>query len=533
MLLDARTVSENEQVETDLCIIGAGPAGIAIAREFIGRNVKVCVLESGGAAPTALARKLNEGRSVGYWYYPLSSTRERALGGTSAAWWHQADETGRPYLWRTRPLDAIDFESRPGIAHSGWPFTAESLMPFFVRAQRVCQLGAYDYDVDSWEDPFATPRLALPADRIVTTMFQYGDRTFAEYGDELAKAPNVTTMLNGTVCDLVADPNGNSIRAVTVKTEARTSFTLKGRVYVLAAGGIENPRLLLASNATHSREIGNAHDLVGRYFMERLAVRSGVIVPADPGLLGRSTLYGIHSADGAHVQGALCLNETIIRSEGLLNAALFVLPAQRAFTSEGVRSAVSVYRALRRRPWPGHLLGHAKNIVRDLDDIGRTVYRQLTPRTKAAPDVFMVRVQAEQSPNPSSRVTLDRDRDRFGVPKPKLDWQVTDFDRWSIRRTQEIVDEALREAGVARLERMLGDENPPALFRGAYHHMGTTRMHSDPSQGVVDANCRVHGYANLFVAGSSVFPTSGNANPTLTIVALAIRLADHLKDELA
>jgi choline dehydrogenase-like flavoprotein len=141
-------------------------------------------------------------------------------------------------------------------------------------------------------------------------------------------------------------------------------------------------------------------------------------------------------------------------------------------------------------------------------------------------------VQAEQSPNPSSRVTLDRDRDRFGVPKPKLDWQVTDFDRWSIRRTQEIVDEALREAGVGRLERKLGDESPPALFRGAYHHMGTTRMHSEPSQGVVNANCRVHGYANLFAAGSSVFPTSGNANPTLTLVALAIRLADHLKDEL-
>jgi choline dehydrogenase-like flavoprotein len=210
-----------------------------------------------------------------------------------------------------------------------------------------------------------------------------------------------------------------------------------------------------------------------------------------------------------------------------------VLPAHKAFTSEGVRSLVALYRAVRRRRLPGDLRGHARNVARDLDDVALTLYRQVIARGSANDEVFILRVQAEQAPNPSSRVTLDGARDAFGLRKARLDWRVTESDRWSIRRTQEIVDRELRRAKLGRLERKLGEEDPPALFRGAFHHMGTTRMHREASHGVVDADCRVHGLANLFVAGSSVFPTAGCANPTLTLVALAVRLADHLRDELA
>jgi choline dehydrogenase-like flavoprotein len=144
-----------------------------------------------------------------------------------------------------------------------------------------------------------------------------------------------------------------------------------------------------------------------------------------------------------------------------------------------------------------------------------------------------MRVQAEQAPNPDSRVTLGTRRDRFGLPVARVDWRPAPSDRASIRASQEAVDEALRAAGLGHVEFMLGDEHPPALLEGNFHHLGTTRMHTDPARGVVDADCRVHGVRNLYVAGSSVFPTYGCSNPTLTVVALALRLADHLKKQLA
>jgi choline dehydrogenase-like flavoprotein len=531
MLRDGRAIPENELVETDLCIIGAGPAGISIAREFVGSRLRVCLLESGGARPIRAAQRLNDGRSVGYPYYTLESARARAFGGSSAHWWHQTDEDGRPYLWRSGPLDPVDFDSRPGIAHTGWPFSREVLIPFYQRAQRICQLGPFEYGVEDWEDP-VRPRFPLPRDEFVTKILQYGNRTFADYLGELERAQNVTTILNATVSELVTAENPSTVTETTVRVDAGKAFRVKARAYVLAAGGIENARLLLLSSKTRTAGLGNTNDLVGRFFMERLSIRSGVIVPTDSGLLQRSHLYKIQFARGVQFQGVLRLNEELMRREGLLNAAMFVLPAHQAFTSEGVRSLVALYRAVRRRRLAGDLLGHAKNVAGDLDDIALTLYRQIIARGSAKDEVFILRVQAEQAPNPFSRVTLDEARDAFGLRKARLDWRVTDFDRWSIRRTQEILDRELRRAGLGRLERKLGEEDPPALFQGAFHHMGTTRMHREASLGVVDADCRVHGLANLFVAGSSVFPTAGSTNPTLTLVALAVRLADHLRDEL-
>jgi GMC oxidoreductase len=150
-------------------------------------------------------------------------------------------------------------------------------------------------------------------------------------------------------------------------------------------------------------------------------------------------------------------------------------------------------------------------------------------RSDDAKGVLVLRAQAEQTPKPDSRVTLGTRRDAFGLPVARLDWRPAESDRASIRASQKVVDAALRAAGVGRVELMLGDERPPVLFEGDFHHLGTTRMHADPHRGVVDADCRVHGLRNLYIAGSSVFPTFGCSNPTLTVVALALRLADHLR----
>jgi choline dehydrogenase-like flavoprotein len=191
----------------------------------------------------------------------------------------------------------------------------------------------------------------------------------------------------------------------------------------------------------------------------------------------------------------------------------------------------TLVKARRRRPLSAELLGHVGNVVTGLGNLG-AVARARLRRPDPARSVLAMRVQAEQAPNPDSRVTLGTRRDRFGLPVARVDWRPTASDRASIRASQEAVDAALRAAGLGQVEFMLGDEHPPTLLEGNFHHLGATRMHPDPAMGVVDADCRVHGLRNLYVAGSSVFPTYGCSNPTLTVVALALRLADHLKKQL-
>jgi choline dehydrogenase-like flavoprotein len=190
---------------------------------------------------------------------------------------------------------------------------------------------------------------------------------------------------------------------------------------------------------------------------------------------------------------------------------------------------VTLYRAVDRRPRPAPLTRHARTVAANLDDVARTAYRDVIRRGARRNDVLLLRAQAEQAPNPDSRVMLDERRDELGLRRVRLDWRLSELDLRSIRRAQEILDLAFGAAGLGRLEHKLGEEDPPALVAGGYHHMGTTRMHRDPKRGVVDEQCRVHALSNLYIAGSSVFPTSGYANPTLTIVALAVRLGDHIR----
>lgn len=220
------------------------------------------------------------------------------------------------------------------------------------------------------------------------------------------------------------------------------------------------------------------------------------------------------------------------REGELLNCAFFLLIRDLSFTVEAVQSLATLVKARRRRPLQAELLGHLANIVSGLGDLGAAARAHLR-RADPAGSVLALRAQAEQAPNPDSRVTLGTRRDRFGLAVAQLDWRPTAADRASIRASQKAVDTALRAAGLGRVEFMLGDEQPPALFEGNFHHLGATRMHTDPAMGVVDADCRVHGVSNLYIAGSSVFPTYGCSNPTLTVVALALRLADHLKKQLA
>jgi choline dehydrogenase-like flavoprotein len=528
MLSDARELANDQQVEVDVGIVGAGPAGISIARELIGGGAQVWLLESGGREVERRTQRLNRGQSVGYPIYRSHQSRVRAFGGTSRHWFRPGDDS-----WAARPLDPVDFETRPGIPNSGWPFDRAHLDPYYAQAHQVCRLGPFDYDPGRWADPERTPPLPLPPGPVETTVFQHGTATFGGYFEELVRAPNVTLVLHASVVDLATGEDPGLVDRVELRREDGSRCFARARWVVLAAGGIENPRLLLLSRGSRPRGLGNDHDLVGRFFAERLSARTGYVVPADPELIGRAGLYPVHeAAPGVRVQGALRVRDAVQQERQLLNCAFFLPTRNLSMTAEAVRSAATLVKASRRHPLPVGMVGHLRNVVTGLGDLG-VFARDRLRRADHGHSILALRAQGEQAPNPDSRVTLGSRRDRFGLSVARLDWRLADSDRASIRASQEVIDQVLRAARLGHVAFMLGDEHPPALLEGNFHHLGATRMHTDPARGVVDADCRVHGVRNLYVAGSSVFPTYGCSNPTLTVVALALRLADHLKKQLA
>lgn len=527
MFTDAGEIASKDRLEADLCIVGAGPAGLTIARAFARRDIRVCVLESGGPRSSVRTHRLTGGPSVGASYHRLLLSRDRAFGGTSVRF-----PLGEG--WHARPLDPIDFESRPNVPNSGWPLDYNDVATYFSRAQELSDLGPYTYDPAAWEGDQHGRRLPLDPNVVETTMFQLGVSNFSRWWDDFARYENVNVILRSTVVDIATDTDPSAVDRLVVARPDGERFSVSARAYVLATGAIDNARLLLASSRTHPRGLGNDYDLVGRYFMERLSTRSGYIEPADAGVVDSTRLYVNHPVDDPHglrIEGALRLKDDVIRAEGLRNTLFFVLQRSRAFMSEGVRSAGTIVKSYRRQPLPDGFQGHVRNVALGWRDIAQVV-REKVQGVARDDRVLLLRAQAEQAPNPDSRVTLDRRRDPLGMPRARLAWRMTADDRASIRRSQELIGDAFRRAGLGQLAVGFGDEDPPAMFEGNWHHLGTTRMANNPRSGVVDRDCRMHAVSNLYVAGSSVFPTEGSSNPTLTIVALSLRLAEHLEDVL-
>jgi choline dehydrogenase-like flavoprotein len=528
---DARSIAAGSTLQADICIVGAGIAGITIAREFIGRSERVVLLAGGGLEftkslrelPTVLRRHtlgeqaLTAGRNAGQPYYPLRFTRVRAFGGSSRAWHEQRGV-------HARPLDAIDFRARDGLPEHGWPICREELDPYYERAQQVCALGPFAYDAETWEAQGYGAPLPLDPRLVTSVMFQFGRRSrFDRYENEFERAENVNLVLHATAVHL-ADKGGRVVR-IDCATMSGKRFSVQARTFVVAAGAIETARLLLVSTDSQPAGIGNSRDLVGGSFMEHPDAAVGYLIP-DPQLDRNAFRLYEHQnvTKDVMVEAMFRLSDSVLRSERLLNAVLRLRPTYRGGMTAAVQSAQVVRRSVHYGVATPGLARHALRSILGAPQIFRhyATWRSGRPR-----DVFDIDVMAEQAPTMSSRVRLAGRRDRLGVPMTVLDWRLTSLDWDSIRRTVEIFGNAVRAAGVGTVISSLG-KDPPAVF-GNWHHLGTTRMHRDPAHGVVDENCRVHEMDNLYIAGGSVFPTGGYANPSLTIVALSLRLADHLK----
>lgn len=541
MIIDARSLPPEESLETHVCIIGAGPAGLTLAREFVNQNFQVTLLESGGFEFDPEIQSLSTGRVIGDPYPELSRTRLRQFGGTSHTW--EGQNGYKEYGFRCLPLDEIDFEQRDWLPHSGWPFTRSHLDPFYERAHQVCQIGPYAYKAEDWEDRRAV-RLPFKSDRISTSMSQYGLRyPFTEqYPRQIKQTPNITTIIYASVVEIVTDESNQTVTRLRIVSSKDKQFWLTAKIFILATGGLENARLLLASNRQQASGLGNQNDVVGRYFMDR-PILSCSLLPYDHQLLEQTALYDIYRTKGTPIMARVHLTEDFMRREHILNngAQLFPRPQQRQ--REATLALRALTSAIRDRQ---SLSDITKNLVTALSGTDYLVAAGFWAAIRKIPSLrrgdwsylpyeklrfsqFEIFYQIEQAPDPNNRVNLSSERDFLGQNKVEIHWRLNPIDIQNAIRVQEIWAEEFDKAGLGKLEVADKFEDWKFENRAMHHHMGTTRINNDPKQGVVDPNCKIHGISNLFVAGSSVFPTAGYSNPTLTIIALSLRLADHIK----
>lgn len=546
MIIDYRDAACPDDFDTDLCIIGAGAAGIAIARSFIGSALRVLVVESGGMAGEECNQALYDGDSIGNPSFNPGTSRMRVFGGTCN-------------LWGGGCIPLGQLPARDWVPHGGWPIGYDEMLPYYSAAREFCAIRMHDFDADAFKTAPAWPPLEFAAGEVVNKTFAFSPLLFGQaYRGALEDASNITVLLHANVLQAVADPSGGHVRCARIASLEGRRGTLHARHYVLACGGIENARLLLLSDAVDPRGLGNGHDLVGRYFMDHPSARLGTIRDGDLDRLTRPYDRDIDKTPESCFP-EICLSDAAQREHRMLNARV------RPFAIEGTPPpGIRALRALKSTLQARHAdeasalqarlcvrhngeppagvraaaagtQGIALQLLQVLlgsADIARAAWCKLRGRPTVPSDHVALVGYFEQAPNADSRVVLGTALDALGQRRVRVDWQLTALDRHSYRTATLLFGNALAAACNGRFvpERwLLGDDDVPAQVHGTSHHIGTTRMAEDPRDGVVDRNCKVHGIDNLHIAGSSVFPIGGWAFPTFTIVALALRLAAHLQ----
>jgi len=517
-------------VRTEVCVLGGGPAGLTVADTLRRHGHSVVVLEAGPAVPPPGGVPIDTTDSVGL-PYPIERSRTSGLGGSSLHWDIETP-LGAPFV-RLRELDETDFEARPGSGTTGWPFSKDVLGSAYEAAWRVFGLERVPDD---------GRRVPSGGDEIEERVFRFGPAaTFSR--DVPARLGSAEVRAGWTVTEVVLAAGGEAVGHLRCRTPSGEDVTVAAEAYVLAAGAIESSRLLLASRGTSPEGVGNRHDLVGRYFMEHPHLSVGLLTPTGNHLMEDTSPWQRRLEGGHVVERRYGLGEQVLRSEGLSGAAFRVQPLsvlqpgqprrRRTLDLDAVRARDDLLDAIKGR--------RATDVVRHLPairvaapDLARLARHRLRSRVgvRTKPRAFRLTMMAEQLPNRDSRVLLTDTLDVVGVPRAALDWRLSEQDLWSMRRSLELVAGPLGRClgGSIRPE---PEQVVPHNVEWGWHHMGTTRMAADARHGVVDPDSRLHGVRNLWVAGSSVFPHGGYANPTLTMVALAVRLAEHLHGQLA
>ncbi|MEJ6022325.1 GMC family oxidoreductase [Ramlibacter sp. PS4R-6] len=550
MIQDANGIGNGTRLKADVCIVGAGAAGISLALSLSGQGLDIVLLESGQVDLHAATQSLYDGEVADEKLHsPPDKYRQRRFGGSTAIWGG-----------RCMPFDAIDFEKRAWVPGSGWPISIDELAPFYPEANKLAEAGRFAYtDKDAFGD--VPPMFRGFESSVVRTdgleRFSCPTHFGHRYARRLRVASDIRVLLGANCTGLKLVPHGRTVREVEVTTLEGTRFFIEARSTVIAAGGLETARLLLASNDVAPAGIGNEHDVVGRYYMCHIAGNVGSLVIHGP---TANVRHGYEvSPEGIYCRRRIAIREDEQRRHGLANAVArlhfprITDPRHRNGVLSGLflaRKFISYEYGKRLNDGTEPTLGlharHLWNVVSDPIDTCGFLAHWITKRTLADrkfPSVilrnrsnrFSLEMHGEQIPRAHSRVTLGGKCDTLGLPQLRVDWNYGSDDIESVRRTLDLIAQEVKRTGVGELTYDAATLEEDLMRFGAYggHHIGTARMGSDPRTSVVDANCRVHSVNNLYVAGSAAFPTSSQANPTLTLIALSLRLGRHLGERLS
>jgi choline dehydrogenase-like flavoprotein len=529
----------------DLCVVGTGPVGMAIALELEPelekRGQNVLLLESGDAGSGPASSAASNAEIVDpRRHAPMEIAVCRALGGTSWTWGG-----------RCVPFDDVDFLERPFVPDARWPLTHSEIRPWYARAAEYLLCGSDTFALE-YERPLTHGLNLDLVERWART-----SRVILAHRQRLLASQRIRICLNSTVTAVNLTPDGMRVESLTVATPQGSS-TVRARRFVLAMGGVEVTRLLLATQQRWPEHFGGIGGPLGRYYMGHLSGKIADIVFDEPGAV--ADLDFKLDRTGSWIRRRFALDDATQLRHELLNTvfwpdnapfydaahrsgvlsgvflALTIPPVGRKLVSEGIRLAHTGP-----RPYP--LAAHVKNAVLGAPASAADIYRILRDRFVRKPKKpgFLVRnragryalnYHAEQIPNPESRITLSEQTDAFGVPRAVLDLRFVPQDIESVLASHRLLDTALRANSIGRLEYRYPEEDlfarADAQASDGYHQVGTTRMGDDPRSSVVDSDLKVHGLENLYVASSSVFPTTGQANSTFLAVALACRLTEKL-----
>ena len=495
-------------LETDVCIVGSGPAGLVIADRLGAAGRDVVVLESGATGFDAGQQSLNDGVRIGDPYAELSSVRRRQVGGTVASWNTAiAGEAAAKYT----PLDPIDFTGRVDAGLPAWPIDYPTLRPWYEEAQRLCGLGPYCYRAGDWQGYDATPLDS--SETLTARVYQFGYASVFTHDlpTAIRSKPTVQMIERATATAIDFDKISDCATSVKyIAAENGAERRVLANTIVLAAGTIENARLLLLSGYQSADG-----DLVGRCFMEHPRDYTMLLRPDSVEFYSSMRFFDQHSeADGTTVLGRIGLNADCLARHGLPQVSVTLLPQLKA-TPRPLRLARETLRLVGLRRLGDYPVGGAGWSERP-EHFGHFQFVRLL-------------LNLEQAPSMDNRIALDASLDALGQQRTALSWRWSRTDAARLERIRTLIAEGIEAAGFGTVEADAAVRPDP----NAHHHAGTTRMSTNPADGVVDADCRLHDIENVFVAGASVFPSAGFANPTLTIVALALRLAARLQESSA
>lgn len=476
------TFTSNAEINKiyDVVVVGGGIAGLVLANN-IAKMKSVVLLEAGDMEYSERSQKIYAGKVLGdgTLYAPLDMGRWRALGGTSNIWGGACVD-----------LEAFDFEKRDYIPRSGWPIDLAALSKYHSEALAI--LGVEGMGA-------GTPIVGSKGNLI---QFARGvsKRPFVKdtYYENMNTNPNIDLFLNANVAHINLNDNADRVKSLSVKSYdfEKPAIDVEGENYVIAMGAIENVRTLLNSNSRLNKGIGNARDLVGRYFMD-------------------------HPWSGA-AHYVLFHNDPNYFTQDFT-----IRPSRRFVEAQRIGNfycGISAYESK-----DGALKSYIKDLICSYE-----LSADLLKRIKKGFECGIGRMELfiEQAPNFESRISLGNDVDELGNRRVELDWNMSDLDGRTLRELLFEIGKYMADDEVGRVwlapHLLEQDIKLRKYLSGGHHHLGGVRMGHSPDDGVVDSNCKVYGINNLFVAGSGVFPTSGAGNPTFTIVKLALRLSDHL-----